>query len=119
MKVLLVDDTEFNRTLPRVLLERFGCRVVECASGPEALAAAAAERFDCVLLDVMMPGMSGLEVCRRLRTDPAQAGLRIVAYTAHALPAETREIMAAGFDELLVKPIDIRNLLALLDLAAP
>lgn len=118
MKVLLVDDTEFNRTLPRVLLERYGCQVVECANGPDALRAASAGDFDCVLLDVMMPGMSGIEVCQQLRRDPALAGLRIIAYTAHALPAETREIMAAGFDDILVKPIDIRNLLAMLGIAA-
>lgn len=118
MKVLLVDDTQFNRTLPRVLLERHGCEVVECASGHEALQAAAASDFDCVLLDVMMPGMSGIEVCQRLRADPKHAGLRIIAYTAHAMPAETREIMDAGFDDLLVKPIDIRNLLALLGITA-
>ena len=118
MKVLLVDDTDFNRTLPRVLLERHGCQVVECASGPEALQAAASGDFDCVLLDVMMPGMSGIEVCQRLRADPANADLRIIAYTAHALPAETREIMAAGFNDLLVKPIDIRNLLSMLEIRA-
>lgn len=111
MKILLVDDTEFNRTLPRVLLERYGCTVVECASGAEALRLAASDQFDCILLDVMMPGISGLEVCQRLRSDPAQAGRRIIAYTAHALPAETREIMAAGFDDILIKPIDIHNLL--------
>lgn len=111
MKVLLVDDTEFNRTLPRVLLERYGCTVVECASGAEALRLAGSEKFDCILLDVMMPGISGMEVCQRIRASSALNGPRIIAYTAHALPAETREIMAAGFDDILIKPIDIHNLL--------
>jgi CheY-like chemotaxis protein len=119
MKVLLVDDTEFNRTLPKVLLERYGCRVAECANGPDALRAASEGSFDCVLLDVMMPGMSGIEVCQRLRSDPALAGLRIIAYTAHALPAEISEIMAAGFDDILLKPIDIHNLLAKIGIDAP
>ena len=118
MRVLLVDDTEFNRTLPRVLLERYGCQVVECASGPEALRAVRLGSFDCVLLDVMMPGMSGIEVCQQLRRNPALAKLRIIAYTAHALPAETREIMAAGFDDILIKPIDIHNLLAMVGITA-
>ncbi|WP_455231244.1 response regulator [Geopseudomonas aromaticivorans] len=112
MKVLLVDDTAFNRTLPRVLLQRYGCNVVECDNGTDALRMASSGQFDCVLLDIMMPGMSGTEVCQRLRSDPAHAGLRIIAYTAHALPAEIQEIMAAGFDDILVKPIDIRTLLA-------
>lgn len=114
MKILLVDDTEFNRTLPRVLLQRYGCTVVECDNGADALRCAEAGDFDCVLLDIMMPGMSGIEVCQRMRATPRLAGLRIIAYTAHALPAETSEIMAAGFDDLLVKPIDIHNLLAML-----
>jgi len=111
MKILLVDDTEFNRTLPRVLLERYGCTVVECTNGAEALHLAGSDAFDCILLDVMMPGLSGLEVCQRLRRDPALNGTRIIAYTAHALPAETEEIMAAGFDDILIKPIDIYILL--------
>jgi CheY-like chemotaxis protein len=112
MKVLLVDDTDFNRPLPRVLLQRYGCSVVECDNGTDALQAASEGDFDCVLLDIMMPGMSGIEVCQRLRSDPALRGLRIIAYTAHAMPGEIREIMAAGFDDILVKPIDIRTLLA-------
>ena len=111
MKVLLVDDTDFNRTLPRVLLQRYGCSVVECDNGPEALRLASSGEFDCVLLDIMMADMSGIEVCQRLRQAPGLAGLRIIAYTAHALPGEIREIMAAVFDDILVKPIDIRTLL--------
>ncbi|MBV2135139.1 response regulator [Pseudomonas sp. MAP12] len=112
MKVLLVDDTAFNRTLPRVLLQRYGCSVAECDNGADALLMASSGEFDCVLLDIMMPSMSGTEVCQRLRSDPTLSGLRIIAYTAHALPAEIQEIMAAGFDDILVKPIDIKTLLA-------
>lgn len=118
MNVLLVDDTEFNRTLPRVLLERYGCRVSECSNGADALRMASEDNFDCVLLDIMMPGMSGIEVCQQLRRKPTLAQLRIIAYTAHALPAETREIMAAGFDDILIKPIDIHNLLAMVGITA-
>ncbi|MNJ76849.1 Signal transduction histidine-protein kinase BarA [compost metagenome] len=66
----------------------------------------------------MMPGMSGIEVCQQLRRNPTLAQLRIIAYTAHALPAETCEIMAAGFDDILIKPIDIHNLLAMVGITA-
>ena len=118
MKVLLVDDTEFNRTLPRVLLERYGCTVVECTSGAQALQLASNEPFDYVLLDVMMPGISGIEVCRQLRQNPNLSRLRIIAYTAHALPAEIDAIMQAGFDDILIKPIDIHNLLNKLGISA-
>jgi CheY-like chemotaxis protein len=56
-------------------------------------------------------GLSGTEVCRRVRGDPALAGLFVVAYTAHALPEERVEILAAGFDEVLIKPINRQRLM--------
>lgn len=117
MKFLLVDDTEYNRVLPRVLLQRKGLAVVECDNGEEALRLAGSGEFDCILLDVMMPGLSGIEVCQRLRALPGLRQPRIVAYTAHAMPAEVRTIMAAGFDEILIKPVDIKRLLTALGVA--
>lgn len=105
MKVLIVDDNEVNRILPRALLERLGASAAEAPDGETALERLAAEDFDAVLLDISMPGLSGLDVCRRIRADPRTRALRVVAYTAHAFQASTEEIMAAGFDGLLVKPI--------------
>ena len=62
-------------------------------------------RSDLVLLDVSMPGMSGIEVCRRIRADERLRGLRVIAYTAHALPEERRSFLDASFDDILIKPI--------------
>lgn len=92
--------------------------MAECEDGEEALRVLAAEAFDLVLLDIGMPGMSGTEVCRVLRTRPEGAALRIIAYTAHALPSETETIMTAGFDGLLIKPIDRKTLLRAVGLEA-
>ncbi len=124
MKVLVVDDQKVNRTLPCVLLRQVGCEVVEADSGEAALVAMQGVSMDAILLDISMPGMdgfevlrlSGTEVCRRLRSDPAFAGLFIVAYTAHALPEQRVEILAAGFDDVLIKPINRQRLLEALRL---
>jgi CheY-like chemotaxis protein len=118
MKVLIVDDQEINRMLPRAHLERLGVPFAEAADGPAALQRLDEDAFDVVLLDISMPGMSGLEVCRTVRADPRLAGIRLVAYTAHALRQTTDEIMAAGFDELLLKPIRRDTLVRALGLQA-
>jgi CheY-like chemotaxis protein len=112
-KVLIVDDQQINRKLPMVMLSSSGFVCVEASSGAQALEILSADpTFSHVLLDVSMPGMSGIEVCRLLRARMAAQGstLRIVAYTAHAFADETAEIMSAGFDDLLVKPITRESL---------
>ena len=111
MKILVVDDQKINRTLPCVLLRQAGCDVEEVESGEAALAALRARPMDAVLLDISMPGLSGTEVCRRVRGDPALAGSFVVAYTAQSLPEELAEILAASFAKLLVKPINRKRLL--------
>ena len=105
MKILIVDDQPINRMLPMTILSKMGYQVSEAESGEQAIAAIAAEAPDMVLLDISMPGMSGIDVCRHLRQSPQTAALRIIAYTAHAFPAEREEILDAGFDDLLIKPI--------------
>ena len=105
MRVLIVDDQEINRIVPRTHLERSGVPTAEAQDGPTALELLAAGGFDAVLLDVGMPGMSGLEVCRRVRADPALRGLLLIAYTAHDPADDADGILSAGFDSLLPKPI--------------
>lgn len=116
MHVLIVDDNEVNRKLPLAILRLQGMTVDECSDGESALAFLQNHRVDCILLDVSMPGISGIEVCRRLRGDPRHQGIRIVAYTAHAYATERSEILDAGFDALLVKPIRREDLLGALGL---
>ena len=106
MRILVVDDQVINRRLPAALLSKAGCEIVEAENGDQALALLAREQFNCVLLDISMPGISGDEVCRRIRQDESLAGLRVVAYTAHAMFGDQERILDAGFDLIINKPIN-------------
>lgn len=104
-KILVVDDEIGNRLLPGLFLRAMGHEVMECANAQDAYALLARHHFTDVLLDISLPEVSGLEICRALRASPGLAGLRIVAYTAHAMPEETRSFTEGGFDQILIKPI--------------
>jgi len=111
-RILVVDDTPRNVKLLADLLTVKGYDVVTAASGPEALAQVAAERPDLVLLDVVMPEMSGYEVCRQIRADPATAILPVVMVTALDPSQERIKGLDAGADDFLTKPINQPELLA-------
>jgi two-component system chemotaxis response regulator CheY len=104
-RVLIIDDNAVNRRMAQVVFQKLGWEAETVDSGERALLHLAAHRYDLVLLDISMPGMNGLEVCQRIRADRALAGLRVIAYTAHALPEEQQRFLAGGFDDVLVKPI--------------
>jgi DNA-binding response OmpR family regulator len=109
-RVLVVEDNDAIRSLLAVLLERRGYDVVQVAHGEAALAAAA-DDFDVVLLDVGLPGMNGLEVCRRLRSQSATADIPIILLTGRAEPGDIRDGLAAGADDFLTKPFEEAELL--------
>lgn len=109
--ILIVDDHPINRQLPAVFLRDAGWTSEMAESGDEALAKLDHGGFTAVLLDISMPGMSGEEVCRRIRADARLRGLRVIAYTAHAMEETRSAIMQAGFDGLLIKPISRQSLL--------
>jgi CheY-like chemotaxis protein len=110
-RTLVVDDNAINRKLAVALLKRRGWETEEADNGITALKRLSESApFDSVLLDISMPEMDGEEVCRRIRASQAWAGLRVVAYTAHALESEKQRIMSAGFDGILVKPITAQDL---------
>ena len=111
-KILVVDDTPQNVKLLADLLTVKGYAVVTAASGPEALKEVEAERPDLVLLDVMMPGMSGYEVCRKIREDPATGILPVVMVTSLDPAGERIKGLEAGADDFLTKPINQPELLA-------
>lgn len=107
---LVVDDHPTNRLLASALLKKMGWTVMEAESGDMALALAAAQPFRLVLLDISMPGLSGEETCAGLRSIAASPPLHIIAYTAHAFPEDLERLLGAGFDEVLVKPINRQRL---------
>ena len=114
-RILIVDDHPINRRLPAVILRDAGWIIDEAANGEDALARLYSTMYDAVLLDISMPGMSGEDVCRRIRADPQLQHLRVVAYTAHAMEENRDDIMNAGFHAILVKPISRQSLLDALD----
>lgn len=111
--LLIVDDNQSLANLYQIVFERSGWQVRRAAGGQEALDGIAAAMPDVVLLDVMMPGMDGVEVCRRIRDDNPSPSPLVVIYTANTRP-ETREAcLAAGADLFYSKNISVFDLPAL------
>jgi two-component system cell cycle response regulator len=111
-RILVVDDIEANVRLLEAKLTAEYYDVLTADSGAEALARAAAERPDVILLDVMMPGMDGFQVCRRLKDDPITRHIPVVLVTALDGRDDRLQGLEAGADEFLTKPIDDVMLLA-------
>jgi two-component system cell cycle response regulator len=105
-RILVVDDIEANVRLLEAKLAAEYYDVLTACDGPTALAIAAAEKPDIVLLDVMMPGMDGFQVCRRLKDDPETRHIPVVLVTALDGRSDRIEGLEAGADEFLTKPID-------------
>ena len=105
-RVLIVDDLLPNIKLLEVRLSAEYFEVQSATSGPQALAICAQGQIDVVLLDVMMPGMDGFEVCRRIKADPAMAHLPVVMVTSLDQHADRLRGLEAGADDFLGKPID-------------
>ena len=114
LKVIVVDDNHTNRLLPGLFLRPLGHEVQECDSAEQAMAWLAHNHCDVVLLDISMPTVSGLQLCQQLRQEPQLRHLKIVAYTAHSMPADVQLLEAAGFDKILIKPIRSHELLSVL-----
>jgi DNA-binding response OmpR family regulator len=117
--VLIVDDEPHIVELVRVTLEDERLRVLDAPDGTAALAAAELERPDLVLLDVNLPDISGLEVCRRLRGRAGGGAMRIVMLTAAAQRDDVALGLAAGADEYLTKPFSPIRLLTLVEELLP
>jgi DNA-binding response OmpR family regulator len=119
LSVLIADDEPYVVELVRVTLEDDRVRVFEAADGQTALAVAEALAIDLVLLDVHLPDVSGLEVCRALRANPRFATARIVMLTAAAQHDDVVRGLAAGADDYLTKPFSPVRLLSLVDRLLP
>ncbi|HLH27238.1 MAG TPA: response regulator [Chloroflexota bacterium] len=117
VRVLVVEDHPLNRELAEAILERAGYDVVAAEDGETALASVAARRPDVILLDVELPGISGLEVARRLKGDQATRGIPVVALTAYAMVGDEERARAAGCDDYVTKPIERPKLLGAVERA--
>lgn len=112
--VLYVEDNEYNRKIVRQLLTRTTYRLREAVDGEAALGMVREDRPDLILMDVQLPKMSGLDVTRALRRDPATADVPIIVVTSFALSGDDQRAMAAGASAYIAKPYSPRELLALI-----
>ena len=111
-RILVVDDTPSNVKLLADILQAKGYAVLTATNGAEALARTERETPDLLLLDVMMPGMSGYDVCRKIRANPATAVLPVIMVTALDPGQERVKGIEAGADDFLTKPIHQPEILA-------
>jgi two-component system, sensor histidine kinase and response regulator len=112
--ILLVEDNVFNQQVASDLLEEAGAVVTIANNGQEALDTLRQQRFDCVLMDLQMPVMDGLEATRQIRANPAYSYLPVIGLTANAGPADQALCFKAGMIGFLSKPIDPARLLTVL-----
>ena len=110
-RILIVEDNDKNLKLVRDVLQAKGYQTLEAGTAEDGLAIARGEAPDLILMDIQLPGMSGIEALKALRADPATAALPVVAVTASVMQQDRQEIMRAGFDGFIEKPINLHGLL--------
>ena len=108
--MLIVDDNAMNVAIAQVVLLAEKFEVETAVDGLDALQKVAAFAPDLILMDIQMPGMDGLEVARKLKSEPASQHIRIVAFTAFAMRGDEAKMRSAGCDGYLSKPIDVKKL---------
>jgi CheY-like chemotaxis protein len=110
-RVLIVDDNSQNVELLAAFLESLPCRIITAADGVEALEKVASEKPDLILLDIMMPRMSGFQVCRKLKSDPRTRDIQILMVTALNELGDIEQASECGTDDFVSKPVNKFELL--------
>jgi two-component system alkaline phosphatase synthesis response regulator PhoP len=109
--ILVVDDNQQNLELLQVYLEDVDCQSIPASDGPEALDIISTNPPDLILLDVMMPKMSGFEVCRRIKSDPKTSDIPVIMVTALNEFGDIERAIDSGTDDFLSKPVNKLELL--------
>ncbi|MBF0569070.1 response regulator [Candidatus Magnetominusculus dajiuhuensis] len=114
-KILIVEENENNRLLMRAVLSYHGYDIIEAANGEEAVRAAREALPALIFMGIQLPVMDGLAAVKALKLDPATQGIKTVAVTAYAMKGDRENILEAGFDGYISKPIDTRRLPAIVE----
>jgi two-component system, cell cycle response regulator DivK len=109
--ILIVEDNPKNLKLVRDTLQVKGYRTLEAGTGEEGVQLAREQHPALVLMDIQLPGISGIEAFRQLQADPTTRAIPVIAVTASVMAQERQKVMAAGFDGFQGKPISVRELL--------
>ncbi|MCP4378798.1 MAG: response regulator [bacterium] len=105
-KILVVDDNEQNLELLVAYLEALECSVLTAVDGVDALEKVASEKPDMILLDIMMPRMSGFEVCRKIKSDPTTRDIPVIMVTALTELTDIERGVESGTDDFITKPVN-------------
>nr|WP_315261223.1 response regulator [uncultured Duganella sp.] len=114
-RILLIEDNDDGREMMAMMLGGYGYDVATAADGLLGLGTAQEYQPDLALVDIGLPGIDGYEVARRLRADPCTRDIKLIALTGYGLAEDLRRVMEAGFDRHLVKPVDIDQLMEVID----
>jgi two-component system cell cycle response regulator DivK len=110
--ILIVEDNPTNQKLAITVLEHAGYSVLSTESATDAIAMAHAEMPRLILMDIQLPGMSGLDAIRHLKADPVTARIPVVALTAFAMKGDEERILHSGCDDYIAKPFNYKELMA-------
>jgi two-component system cell cycle response regulator DivK len=111
--ILIVEDNDKNRKLVRDVLQFKGYRTVDAETGEVGVALAREMLPALILMDIQLPGISGIDALDQLRADPATRHIPVIAVTASAMTHDRQKILSAGFDAYQSKPIDVKGFLGL------
>lgn len=109
--VLIVEDNDKNMKLARDVLQAKGYSTLEAVTGEDGVRIAKEQRPDLVLMDIQLPGISGIDALKALRSDAQTEKIPVAALTASVTPTDRSQIAAAGFDAFLSKPINLKEFL--------
>lgn len=109
--ILIVEDNDKNMKLARDVLQVKGYATLEALTGEEGVKLAIEQKPDLVLMDIQLPGINGIEALRVLRANPHTAAIPVIAVTASVMQQDRKQIMEAGFDAYVGKPIDLKEFL--------
>jgi two-component system cell cycle response regulator DivK len=109
--ILIVEDNDKNLKLVRDVLQVKGYATIEAANAEDGIVLARERKPDLILMDIQLPGMSGIEAIGVLRADPSTAAIPVAAVTASVMPQDRNKITEAGFNAYVGKPINLKEFL--------